>query len=92
MRITLLFYLVGLCYSVAIGQALPSRPFILGHTIEYNSSILNEKRTLNIYLPEGYSENDSNGDSNSNEGTTDTKKVVFGGQKENYYTFFSLQI
>jgi predicted alpha/beta superfamily hydrolase len=32
---------------------------VIGQTEELNSSILNEKRTLNIYLPEGYKEQDS---------------------------------
>lgn len=35
------------------------KPFVLGKTIEIESKILNEKRILNIYLPEGYNENDT---------------------------------
>lgn len=35
------------------------RPFILGETIEIESKTLVEKRTLNIYLPEGYNEKDT---------------------------------
>lgn len=31
-----------------------SKPFVLGEIIELQSKVLNEKRILNIYLPEGY--------------------------------------
>lgn len=34
-------------------------PFVLGRINQINSKILAEKRTLNIYLPEGYNEKDS---------------------------------
>lgn len=30
------------------------KPFVIGEIVELQSDILNEKRTLNIYLPEGY--------------------------------------
>lgn len=36
-----------------------SKPFILGQIDEISSKILDEKRTLNIYLPEGYNKKDS---------------------------------
>lgn len=36
-----------------------SKPFVLGEIIEIESKILSEKRTLNIYLPEGYSADDT---------------------------------
>lgn len=36
-----------------------SKPFVLGQIDEIQSAVLNEKRTLNIYLPEGYSSDDS---------------------------------
>jgi hypothetical protein len=36
-----------------------SRPFILGRIDQIQSKILSEKRTLNIYLPEGYNQNDT---------------------------------
>ncbi|HMG15524.1 MAG TPA: alpha/beta hydrolase-fold protein, partial [Saprospiraceae bacterium] len=35
------------------------KPFVLGLTEEINSKILSEKRTINIYLPEGYNQNDT---------------------------------
>jgi len=35
-------------------QKLSSRPFSVGETVEVHSAALNEKRVLNIYLPEGY--------------------------------------
>ena len=36
-----------------------SKPFVLGVTNEIQSKQLNEKRLINIYLPEGYKENDT---------------------------------
>lgn len=39
--------------------ATATKPFVIGQIDELNSTILNEKRTLNIYLPEGYKEQDS---------------------------------
>ena len=36
-----------------------STPFVIGEIIELQSKILSEKRTLNIYLPEGYNPKDS---------------------------------
>ncbi|MDQ3016584.1 MAG: alpha/beta hydrolase-fold protein [Bacteroidota bacterium] len=36
-----------------------SRPFVLGITNEIHSAILNENRTLNIYLPDGYDPKDT---------------------------------
>jgi predicted alpha/beta superfamily hydrolase len=35
------------------------RPFVLGEIEEIQSKVLAEKRVLNIYLPEGYAENDT---------------------------------
>src|SRR6478736_4812087 len=35
------------------------QPFVIGQIDELSSTILNEKRTLNIYLPEGYKDQDS---------------------------------
>lgn len=49
----LLFFLVARC---ACGQ---SKPFVLGTIEEIHSSVLNEKRILNIYLPEGYNRSDT---------------------------------
>jgi uncharacterized protein len=36
-----------------------SKPFVLGVTEEVQSKVLGEKRTLNIYLPEGYNPKDT---------------------------------
>ena len=36
-----------------------SKPFVLGVIDEIQSTALGEKRTLNIYLPEGYNQNDT---------------------------------
>ena len=45
--------------NVATKKQEISKPFELGKIIELQSKFLNEKRTLNIYLPEGYSSKDS---------------------------------
>ena len=53
------------CSTFVVGQTVVtkkqevSKPFILGEIIELQSKVLNEKRTLNIYLPEGYNQNDT---------------------------------
>lgn len=38
-------------------QSNTANPFYLGHTEELYSEVLNERRVLNIYLPEGYDSN-----------------------------------
>lgn len=43
------------CYS----QDAVTKPLSIGETISFGSKILGEQRTLNIYLPEGYHQNDS---------------------------------
>jgi predicted alpha/beta superfamily hydrolase len=40
-------------------KAVKTKPFILGEIIEVQSIQLSEKRVLNIYLPEGYNQNDT---------------------------------
>jgi len=40
-------------------QASTAKPFVLGVVEELQSKELSEKRTLNIYLPEGYNANDT---------------------------------
>lgn len=62
--ITLLFILtffshVAFSGITKIRAADTSKPFVLGVTDEIESKPLNEKRTLNIYLPEGYNKNDT---------------------------------
>jgi uncharacterized protein len=44
--------------ATALGQA-DNKPFVLGEVHELPSKVLNEKRTLNIYLPDGYKPNDT---------------------------------
>jgi predicted alpha/beta superfamily hydrolase len=54
--------LVLMIYScLSFGQAKQnnSKPFVLGVVEELDSKLLREKRTLNIYLPEGYNERDT---------------------------------
>lgn len=45
--------------SVIFGQESKSKPFVLGIIDEIHSAELGENRILNIYLPEGYNENDT---------------------------------
>lgn len=65
MKKTVIFFLLIFCTSSAftqtnvISQQDSSRPFVLGEIDVLQSTILNEKRTLNIYLPEGYNASDS---------------------------------
>lgn len=40
-------------------QTDSTKPFVLGVIEEMQSQVLHEKRTLNIYLPEGYNKNDT---------------------------------
>lgn len=35
------------------------KPFVIGESVEFRSSVLGEQRTINVYLPEGYNYNDS---------------------------------
>lgn len=53
-------YILLLLISVtSIISAQSKKPFVLGFIDEVDSKILSEKRILNIYLPEGYSETDT---------------------------------
>ena len=45
--------------NVATKKQEVSKPFVLGEIVELQSKVLNEKRTLNIYLPEGYNPKDT---------------------------------
>ena len=62
-RIILMF--LTFYVPVAIGQNVQNNsqvermPFVLGDIIQIPSKILSEKRTLNVYLPEGYNPADS---------------------------------
>lgn len=65
MRIRNLFIILTFCATPAFSQitksnqADSSKPFILGVIEQIQSKQLNEKRILNIYLPEGYNNNDT---------------------------------
>lgn len=54
--VLLIFFLVS---WTAILSAQTAKPFVLGRIDEITSEHLGEKRTLNIYLPEGYAPNDT---------------------------------
>ena len=51
--------LVLLIYCLEVNGQNNDKPFALGTVKEIQSSQLSEKRILNIYLPEGYKENDT---------------------------------
>ncbi|RNI22493.1 alpha/beta hydrolase [Rufibacter latericius] len=65
MRILFLVYLLSLFTSTSFAQTRKtkptqqSKPFILGTIEEIASKELGEKRILNIYLPNGYDQNDT---------------------------------
>lgn len=65
MKISLIFLFVVFYASLTFGQKpIPEqtgdvKPFILGVIDEIQSNELNEKRILNIYLPEGYNPKDT---------------------------------
>ena len=60
MKIKDLFFILALNPAIAFCQADSSKPFLLGTIEQIQSVQLGEKRTLNIYLPEGYIKNDTN--------------------------------
>lgn len=53
-----LLFFAFLCNSI-LSFAQKSSPFVLGSTVEISSTLLSEKRILNIYLPEGYQQHDT---------------------------------
>ena len=65
MRAILILFLCFSCMTPIVGQknktkqTITPKPFVLGLIDEIQSQELNEKRTLNIYLPEGYAEQDT---------------------------------
>jgi len=60
---SLLFASLLACSTLAHAQAAKDKsattPFVLGVTDKIQSTVLGESRTLNIYLPDGYSKNTS---------------------------------
>lgn len=60
MKITSLTLALSFFAAAAFSQqAAPAKPFVLGVIEEIESTQLSEKRTLNIYLPEGYGQDDT---------------------------------
>lgn len=65
MRLISTIFLLFFVINLVNGQAntpkpnLESKPFVLGVIDEIQSITLSEKRTINIYLPEGYKSNDT---------------------------------
>src|SRR5690348_1122829 len=52
-------YLLSCILSLLTTVAIAQKPFVLGQIQTLHSSILNEDRELNIYLPEGYNATDT---------------------------------
>jgi predicted alpha/beta superfamily hydrolase len=59
MKITSLFLAFTSYAASAFCQTDSSKPFVLGTIEQIQSVQLGEKRTLNIYLPDGYNKNDT---------------------------------
>ncbi|HET7117627.1 MAG TPA: alpha/beta hydrolase-fold protein [Hanamia sp.] len=63
MKILIIGIFLFLSFQVAVAQdsISPKKniPFVLGRIDEIQSKILSEKRVLNIYLPQGYHQNDT---------------------------------
>jgi predicted alpha/beta superfamily hydrolase len=63
MKQLFLFTLLNIAAQCITAQDIATtkgnKPFVLGHIVELQSTILSEKRVLNIYLPDGYHENDT---------------------------------
>lgn len=63
MKFILLLCLFGISNLISAQKTDKSKsttkPFVLGEIVEIESKVLSEKRTLNIYLPEGYSADDT---------------------------------
>jgi len=60
MKMMTVFFLIiillnGVCSAQDETIILKKQPFTIGETVEISSAILTENRTLNIYLPNGYS-------------------------------------
>lgn len=60
MRKFIILFYFSLCSLTVFSQSpAKNKPFIIGEILEINSKELDEKRTLNIYLPAGYNPADS---------------------------------
>lgn len=59
MRTFLLLWIALQITTFGYGQTNNAKPLVLGLTEQIHSEILNEDRILNIYLPEGYQQDDT---------------------------------
>lgn len=59
LKIYLLFFLPIIVFGQNDKTTAKSKPFVLGQIDEIQSAQLSEKRILNIYLPEGYKQEDT---------------------------------
>ncbi|SFS85997.1 hypothetical protein SAMN04487906_1933 [Zhouia amylolytica] len=55
----ILLFTAALAFSQSIPKQLSEEEFSIGKTLEIESELLHESRTLNIYLPSSYKENQS---------------------------------
>lgn len=55
--LTLLFSFAITCFSFAQKTIPKTEPFVLGRIEKIKSNVLNETRTLNIYIPDSYNKN-----------------------------------
>lgn len=59
MKIATTIFILTFFITQSFSQTDKSKPFVLGVIDELQSTLLGEKRVLNIYLPEGYDKNDT---------------------------------
>ena len=59
MRIATTAFILTFLSTPVFAQPTNPKPFVLGVIEEIHSTQLAEKRTLNIYLPEGYNDTDT---------------------------------
>jgi predicted alpha/beta superfamily hydrolase len=56
-HISIFVLLIYVLFHIDVLSQTNERPVVIGKSIEFNSKILNEKRSIQIYLPESYQNN-----------------------------------
>ncbi len=54
--LSIFFLVVSMSYAQTEPTEVPKEPFSIGETLTFHSEILEEERTLNVYLPHNFSE------------------------------------